>query len=134
MPMISEHDPVAFADPLPDSTDVLVIGAGIVGTATAYFLAKAGMSVTLCEKGRVAGEQSSRNWGWVRQQGRDPAELPIMMESNRIWQTLAAETGAADLAFRQCGCLYIARDDAAMAKYERWHEVARQHQLDSTLR
>jgi glycine/D-amino acid oxidase-like deaminating enzyme len=27
--------------------------------------------VVVCEKGRVAGEQSSRNWGWVRQQGRD---------------------------------------------------------------
>ncbi len=55
------------------------------------------MNVTLCEKGRVAGEQSSRNWGWVRQQGRDAAELPISMESNRLWQQLMKETGE-DLA------------------------------------
>ena len=54
MPMISEATPIAFASALPDSTDVLIIGGGIVGMSTAYFLAKAGVHVTLCEKGRVA--------------------------------------------------------------------------------
>ena len=63
MPMISEATPIAFADPLPDSVDVVVIGAGVVGTTTSYFLARRGVRVLLCEKGRVAGEQSSRNWG-----------------------------------------------------------------------
>lgn len=57
---------------LPAEADVVIIGAGIVGTAAAYYLAKSGKSVVLCEKGRVAGEQSSRNWGFVRQQGRNP--------------------------------------------------------------
>ena len=69
--MISEQTPVQFADVLPDETDVVVIGGGIAGTATAYFLAQQGVRVLLCEKGRIAGEQSSRNWGWIRQQGRD---------------------------------------------------------------
>ena len=52
MPMISEATPIAFSDPLPEAVDVVVIGAGVVGTATAYFLAKRGVSVLLCEKGR----------------------------------------------------------------------------------
>ena len=81
MPMITDQSPVAFSDPLPAAVDVVVIGAGIIGTASAYFLAARGVKVLLCEKGRVAAEQSSRNWGWVRQQGRDEAELPIMMEA-----------------------------------------------------
>ena len=85
MPIITDAAPIAFASPLPSAVDVVVIGAGVVGTSTAYFLAKQGKRVALIEKGRVAGEQSSRNWGWVRQQGRDAAELPIMMEANRIW-------------------------------------------------
>ena len=51
---------------LPPRVDVVVIGGGIAGVAAAYFLAKKGRSVALVEKGHVAGEQSSRNWGWCR--------------------------------------------------------------------
>jgi glycine/D-amino acid oxidase-like deaminating enzyme len=80
----------------------------------------------------VAGEQSSRNWGWVRQQGRDPAELPIMMDSIRIWETLAEQTGE-DLGFARHGVLYLADTDAELARYEQWLEIARQHQLDSRM-
>ena len=133
MPMISEATPIAFSDPLPDAVDVVIIGAGIVGTATAYFLAERGVKVLLCEKGRVAGEQSSRNWGWIRQQGRDRAELPIMIESNRIWQGLAEKTGEKDLTFTQSGCMYLANTQAQLAKYETWHDVAKQHQLDTKM-
>ena len=133
MPMISEANPVAFADPLPDEVDVLVIGAGVVGVSTAYFLARSGVRVAVCEKGRVAGEQSSRNWGWVRQQGRDPAELPIVMESNRIWRGLAEETGERDLAFTECGCLYLATGPEQMSRWEEWREMASRHQLESRL-
>ena len=133
MPMISEATPVAFSGPQPEAVDVVVIGAGIVGTMTSYFLAQRGVKVLLCEKGRVAGEQSSRNWGWVRQQGRDHAELPIMMESNRIWRGLAGESGERDAAFTESGCVYLAEDEAALARFESWHEVAREHQLDTRM-
>jgi glycine/D-amino acid oxidase-like deaminating enzyme len=69
---------------LPEATDVIIVGAGIAGISAAWFLNKAGLRVVVCEKGIVAGEQSSRNWGWIRQQGRDQAELPIVMESMRL--------------------------------------------------
>lgn len=131
--MITNSSPIQFAANLPEETDVVVIGGGVAGVATAYFLAKRGKRVTLCEKGRIAGEQSSRNWGWVRQQGRDPAELPIMMEANRIWQGLAEETGEADLKFTQSGCLYLAENAAAMAKFESWRDTAMTHQLDTAI-
>jgi glycine/D-amino acid oxidase-like deaminating enzyme len=62
---------VADSASFPSLVDVVVIGAGIVGTCTAYELSRKGVSVALLEKGIVAGEQSSRNWGWVRQQNRD---------------------------------------------------------------
>ena len=44
--------------------DLVVIGGGIIGVMAAWHLAERGLSVTVCEKGRIAGEQSSRNWGW----------------------------------------------------------------------
>lgn len=55
---------------LPAQVDVVVIGGGVIGVSAAYHLAKKGHSVALVEKGHVGGEQSSRNWGWCRQQGR----------------------------------------------------------------
>ena len=129
---INETTPVQFGRSLPKSADVVVIGGGIIGVMTAWYLAKRGLRTVLCEKGRFAGEQSSRNWGWVRQQGRDPAELPIMIEANRLWRGLAAETGE-DLGFRQTGTLYLANSAKDMAGFEAWMEHARAHHLDTRL-
>ena len=129
---ISEASSVQFVGPPPQACDVVVIGAGVIGVMTAWFLAKRGLRVTICEKGRVAGEQSSRNWGWVRQQGRDPAELPLMMEASRMWPKLATEAGD-DLGFSRCGVLYIANSAKDMARYEAWIAHARAHQLDTRL-
>lgn len=128
----SSSSPIRFDDALPPETDVVVIGGGVIGVSTAWFLAKSGVRVTLCEKGRVAGEQSSRNWGWVRQQGRDEAELPIMMESNRIWQGLSEEIGV-DTGFRQHGVVYVAETENEMSEFSDWVELAGQYGLESYL-
>jgi glycine/D-amino acid oxidase-like deaminating enzyme len=52
---------------VPKSTPIAVIGAGIVGLMAALNLAERGIPVVVLEKGRIAGEQSSRNLGWVPQ-------------------------------------------------------------------
>lgn len=115
-----------------EHADVVVIGGGIIGASAAYYLAKSGRSVTLCEKGRIAGEQSSRNWGFVRQQGRDPAEIPLIIESMNIWRGLAEEIGE-DVGFRQSGTFYLAADQDALAEYEKWREIAKTYQLDTEM-
>ncbi len=112
------------------STEVAIIGGGIAGCASAYYLAKKGLSVTLLEKGEIAGEQSGRNWGFVRQQLRDPLEIPLMIECKRLWRGLEAELEA-DIEWRQGGILHLAETDLGMAKYEAWLEHARTYQLDS---
>jgi glycine/D-amino acid oxidase-like deaminating enzyme len=129
---ISEASPVRFGGPLPPRADVVVIGGGVIGVMTAWFLRERGLSVVVCEKGRIAGEQSGRNWGWVRQQGRDPSELPIMVESLSIWKSLAAQLGDA-LGFRQTGVLYLAKTDREIGDFEAWTEHSRAHQLDTRL-
>jgi glycine/D-amino acid oxidase-like deaminating enzyme len=129
---ITEVSPVRFTAPLPARTDVVIIGGGVIGVMAAYFLAKKGLQVLVLEKGRIAGEQSSRNWGWVRQQGRDPAELPIMVESLRHWQEFSSDLGDA-LGFRQTGVMYLAKTDSEMAAFEDWTDHARAHQIDTRL-
>ncbi|MCW3473595.1 NAD(P)/FAD-dependent oxidoreductase [Limobrevibacterium gyesilva] len=125
-------DPVQSDAQLPSRTGVVVVGGGIIGTSTAYFLAAKGVPVVLCEKGQIAGEQSSRNWGWVRKQGRDPRELPLIIESLRLWQGMNATTGA-ETGFRTTGILYLCETDKDVAEREAWLEYARLHQLDTRM-
>ena len=115
---------IATEGPLPARSDVVVIGAGIVGACTAYYLARQGVDVALLEKGRVGAEQSSRNWGWCRQQNRDARELPMATRSLDLWEALAAEIGE-DVGFRRSGLLYLSNDEAEIASWERWRDFAR---------
>lgn len=108
----------------PAEADVVVIGAGIVGTTAAFFLAERGLRVALVEKGRVGAEQSSRNWGWCRQQNRDARELPMSTKSLALWEWLTQATGQ-DLGFRRCGLLYLSNDEAEIAGWTRWCDFAR---------
>jgi len=119
------------SDPkLPARADVVVIGAGIIGVAAAYYLARKGHSVALVEKGHVAGEQSSRNWGWCRQQNRDEREIPLVRQSLDLWDGLAAETGS-DLSFRRTGLIYVTKDPAELAGWESWVRMAQGYQVHS---
>ncbi len=85
--------PLEPPESIPASADVVIIGGGIVGVSTAWFLAKQGVNVVLCEKGHIAGEQSGRNWGWLRQQCRDAREMPMVVESMKIWLPTAKAFG-----------------------------------------
>lgn len=131
--MITMQTPQRFGGPVPQSCDVVVIGGGVMGVSTALELAARGLRVVLCEKGRIAGEQSSRNWGWIRQQGRDLAELPVMMESLSIWKSHAERFGAA-LGFAQEGVMYLAQTEAEMQGFATWAEAARLQGLQTHLR
>ncbi len=132
MPMLSNDSPITFNDEIPNAVDVVVIGGGVIGISTAWFLAKDGLSVLVCEKGRVAGEQSSRNWGWVRQMGRDEAELPIVTQSLSIWEELTSEIGK-DIGFTRQGLLFLADNEKDEKEFEEWMEIAKQHQLDTQI-
>ncbi len=112
--------------------DVVVVGAGIVGSAAAYFLACRGARVVIVERGRVPGEQSRKNWGFVRQQGRDPLEMPLVMEANRLWRGLERELNA-DVEWVQGGNLALAADEQRMARFEAWMPIAREFGLETRL-
>jgi glycine/D-amino acid oxidase-like deaminating enzyme len=121
---------VATDPDAPKQTGVVIIGGGIIGASTALFLSMRGIAVTLFEKGRIAGEQSSRNWGWVRKMGRDPRELPLMIESEVIWHALAGLTGI-DIGYKPAGIAYLCTNPQETAKREAWLEMARPFGLDT---
>lgn len=122
--------PVPSNESLPDAVDVVIIGGGIVGTASAYYLAKRGLSVALLEKGHIACEQSSRTWGWCRLQNRDPREMPLSLLSMSLWDSLAGEIGQ-DLGFRRTGLVYTTDDAAMLAGWEAWRPTAREFGVET---
>jgi len=59
--LYNDNTPISFTDDLPEAVDVTIIGGGVIGICIAWFLRERGYSVLVCDKGRVAGEQSSRS-------------------------------------------------------------------------
>lgn len=89
-------------------TEVVVIGGGISGTATAYELVRAGAKVTLLEQGSLASMASGWTLAGVRQSGRHPAELPLATTAVARWEQLGEELDA-DVEYRREGNLRLAR-------------------------
>ena len=116
----------------PESTGVVVIGGGIAGITAALFLAEAGIDVTVCEKGQTGREQSMRNWGWIRTQGRDLAELPLMQESARLWERIANELDE-DIGYKKGGSTYLACTQEQLEKHARWLAKASELDVDTRL-
>ena len=73
--------------------DILVIGGGIVGCATALHLVKRGKSVILLERDQAGMRASGVNFGGVRQHGRATAELPLSRRARGIWGNLRSLIG-----------------------------------------
>jgi glycine/D-amino acid oxidase-like deaminating enzyme len=125
-------DSVTVDEALPAATGVVVIGGGIIGVSAALALAARGVAVVVCEKGYIACEQSSRNWGWCRQAGRDEREMPLMQESLRLWRGMDRMTSG-DTGFRTCGVLYVGESEKDEQGFTAWLDMARPYDIDARI-
>ncbi|MXP62836.1 FAD-binding oxidoreductase [Roseomonas sp. M0104] len=108
--------------------EVLVLGGGGAGCSAALHLAQRGVRVVLLERGLVGSQASGVNYGGVRQQGRNPAELPIARRSRELWGRLKDITGT-EAEFTVTGHLKLARGDAEEAELIAYLDVAKRHGL-----
>src|SRR6202043_3918956 len=70
------------------AADAIIVGGGLMGAATAFFLAKRGRSAILLERDLVGQHASGTNFGNVRRQGRFLPQLPLANRSRAIWGKL----------------------------------------------
>ena len=92
---------------------VVIIGGGIIGCATAYYMAKSGMNDVIVLEGsdHIGNGGSSRNGGGVRQSGRDVRELPLVMYGiKNLWPTLSDELEV-DCEYHQDGNLRLGKNE-----------------------
>lgn len=125
-------DPVQTSHHLPAATTVVIIGGGIVGLTAALTLAERNIPVVVLEKGRIAGEQSSRNLGWVRKTSRHAEDIPLALAADRLWAKMPERVGA-DVGYRQAGIMFMGRTETQMGMHENWLRSVQHLSLDSRL-
>lgn len=118
-PGVSRAEKVNASSAIPSEVDVAIIGGGIVGIMAAMYLKQKGQNVVVLEKGVVAGEQSSRAFGWVSSLGDEPRRLGLAAPSGAVWRGINEKLGI-DTTYRQNGLMYECKDDASIAFWEQW--------------
>lgn len=103
--MTKTLDAINTTDVLPKSTTVVIIGGGIIGVTAALTLAERNIKVVLLEKGHIAGEQSSRNLGWIRKTSRHAEDVPLAMAADRLWAEMPQRIGQS-VGYKQAGIIF----------------------------
>ncbi|MEP0072534.1 MAG: FAD-binding oxidoreductase [Marinomonas sp.] len=130
--MTKTLEKVHTTDQLPESTTVVIIGGGIVGVTAALTLAERNIPVVLLEKGHIAGEQSSRNLGWIRKTSRHFEDVPLAMAADKLWAEMPERIGK-DVGYKQAGIMFLAKTEEQVAMHEAWLKSVDSLSLDSKM-
>ncbi|MEU6123730.1 FAD-binding oxidoreductase [Streptomyces sp. NPDC047123] len=99
----------------PDLSDLVVVGAGVVGAACAYYAVRAGLHVTVIDRGPVAGGTTGAGEGNLLVSDKAPGpELELALFSSRLWQELASELPA-HIEYEKKGGLVVASTEPGLA-------------------
>lgn len=106
------------------STDVVIVGGGIVGSSAALALRRMGLTVALLERDLCGSRSSGVNYGGVRRQGRPLSQLPLSQRAHGIWGQLGELIGT-EAEYVRSGHFKIARSAEDMAALESYRERTR---------
>ncbi len=109
--------------------DVIVVGGGIMGTSTALFLRRRGLSVILLERWLTGQQASGTNFGNVRRQGRPLHQLALSHRSHGLWKQLGELIGST-CEFQQVGGMFVTYSREKADEWEQYAKDAHDHGLD----
>src|SRR5688500_4310279 len=113
---------VRFADRLPPTADLVVIGGGMIGCATAFFAARAGLRVVVLERRAALGTLTTpASTGAFRLQFDNPEEIALVREGVEVFDAFADRTGLDgwDIGLRHGGYLFCSLTDATLERSRR---------------
>jgi len=115
--------------PLKQTFDVIIIGAGSVGTPSAYFLAKAGLSILVIDQLPSVGQASNKHAiGGIRATHSDPAKINLGNRSLEVFSSWQEQHGD-DIEWHQGGYSFVAYEEqhatllADLVNYQQKHDL-----------
>jgi len=100
--------------PLKKQYDVVIIGGGVHGLATAYYLAEEGvLNIAVLDKGYLGAGNSGRNTAIIRANYRTPEGVPFYNESLKLYEEMSGTLGY-NVMFSQQGHLTLAHTDSVL--------------------
>ena len=108
------------------SCEVVVLGAGIVGTACALELARAGLSVMVVDCGEVGGGATGAAMGHITVMDDSEAQFALTRYSQQLWRGLRDDLPP-EVEWLPCGTVWVAADDEEMAEVRRKHKFYSAH-------
>jgi D-hydroxyproline dehydrogenase subunit beta len=113
---------------MPESFEVLIVGAGIVGAACAFELAAAGLSVGVLERDVVGSGATAAGMGHVVTMDDSPAQLTLTRYSQLLWDAFAHDAGPAH-EYARCGTIWVADDEDQMQAVDLKHRYYLTHDV-----
>jgi FAD dependent oxidoreductase TIGR03364 len=110
--------------------DLIVVGAGIVGTFHAYFAAKSGLKVLLIEKDQRPRQATVRNFGQVVPSGMSSLWFQFALRGVEVYRDIQNKF---DVSIRNNGSVYIASNESEQQLIHELHQVMQQRNYPSVL-
>lgn len=109
---------------------VAIVGGGIVGCASAYYLRQRDVDVTVIERDTIGSGSTPRAGGGIREQFTTPESIRLSRKSIEVWEEFESEFGT-NLNYRRPGYLYLARTEETARSVRRNIEVHGDHGVPS---